>query len=382
MVGFLVKETVAQGNGRSYRQKISINVMRKETKIENRFNKTRAWTWTAVTIIVGTTVVYGAVEYSTVSARMGEAEQLAKNGQYSAAATDLASIQNDLVGNVLFAQRINADLALNNLQQQNQSLQQQNRTQAQVAEEQQQAIQNKASNQQSVAQLLSMMGKTLNGYYNEVRSARNIGSLVCLYGTQCEVNFWAELAQQALGEDSLRAIFPEQKYEATYHSYTGSYTYLDAKKQLDELVFAPYAAGVNNTDSDAIKIGKILNFIDSNIHYEYDMSETPQAPAETLAQKSGDCKDFSILASAALADAGINSAVMSVRNLSGDGHAMVLVQSNENPPLYGAYQDLTKYGLPGGKWYVIEPQYTFAEQQQHPDWFAQWSIRKAAWVGN
>lgn len=158
---------------------------------------------------------------------------------------------------------------------------------------------------------------------------------------------------------------------------------MDAKKQLDELVFSPYGAGVTNTDSDAIKINKILNFIDSNIIYQSDMQETPQSTGQTLTLQSGDCKDYSILASAAFADAGIPSAIMRMENVSGQGpgHAMVLIQSSENLPLYGYYSNLMSIGLPTGRWWVIEPQYTFVQQSQNPSWFTQWNIVNAAVVG-
>lgn len=176
--------------------------------------------------------------------------------------------------------------------------------------------------------------------------------------------------------------------ESTYNSLTGqgdSGTYsnaaITAEKQLDTLVFAPYAADVTSTDSDAVKIKKILDFIDANLVYEQDMQETPRAPAETLGLKSGDCKSYSILASAAFSVAGVHSAVMQVENASGTlGHAMVLVQSNENLPLSESYPDLTSVGLPAGRWWVIEPQYKYEEQQQHPDWFAQWTLMHVAQV--
>lgn len=237
-----------------------------------------------------------------------------------------------------------------------------------------QAAQNQAAIAAETNQMLAMTDNTLDIYYNEIRDAQGLGQLVCLWGSQCEVNFWAALSQQALGEDSLESTLGQQKAEATYHSVTNSYTYTDAKKQLDELVFAPYGADVQSSDSDEVKITKILGFIDSHIQYAGDLSETPHAPGETLALRSGDCKDYSILTSAALADAGIPSAVMwmdNIPNPSGSDHAMILIQSNENMPLYESYSDLTSYGLPAGRWWVIEPQYTLPQQLQNPQWFAQ-----------
>jgi len=237
-----------------------------------------------------------------------------------------------------------------------------------------------ADKKQKIEQLLSI-GTSLQSYYNEIRDAYHLGTPLCLYSSQCEVNFWADLAKHDMGALS----WP--KYESTYYSLTSTHSYQDARNILDKVVFSLYAAGVSSykvsssyEDSDYEKIKKILGFINSNIHYEQDMKETPRAPAETLGHRSGDCKSYSILTSAAFAEAGIDSAVMLVKSVDGtQAHAMILVQSKETLPLW-SYSDLTQYGLPSGKWWVIEPQYTFEKQQQHPEWFTQWRIEAAALV--
>ena len=247
--------------------------------------------------------------------------------------------------------------------------------QAQATEKQQQA---EIVKEQELGQLFSI-GNTLQDYYNKIRDAQNLGSSSCPDASQCEVNFWAFLADD---------VNSGTNYETTYNALTGqqnsgsfSYAAVAAEKQLNNLVFASYAAAVAPSDSDAIKIKKILDFIDTNITYERDMRETPRAPAETLGLKSGDCKSYSILTSAALATAGIRSAVIRAEKTDAtQSHAMVLVQSDENLQLSEYYSDLTQFGLPAGRWWVIEPQYTFEEQQQHSDWFAQWKLIHAAQV--
>ncbi len=342
------------------------NAMIEKNNTKN--NKIPAWAWAVSGLLVGLIVAWIVVEFT--AGKASNVEQ-SNNGGYGAA----ISAENASSGVTAPQPQINSNAAANEKLAQEQSayarLQAANNT-----------VTSEAINNQETSQMMGMMGKTLANYYSEVRTSFDIGVSDCPYGSSCDTDFWVDFAKQALGEDSLQWNFAEQA-EAKYHSFTGSYTYVDAKKQLDELVFAPYGAGVTSTDSDAEKINKILNFITSNIHYEYDMSETPQAPAETLAFKSGDCKDFSILASAAFADAGISSAIMRMQNASGTlGHAMVLIQSNENLPLYGSYADLTREGLPTGRWWVIEPQFTLSGQTQHPSWFAGWKLENAALVSN
>ena len=222
---------------------------------------------------------------------------------------------------------------------------------------------------------LLRIGNLLQDYYNEIRKARNLGQNWWSYDPQEEVNFASNLAKHGVG-----AVYWEE-YESTYHSQSGSYSYLDAKEKLDKVIFIPYTAGVSYEDSDYEKIRKILNFFYFHIHYEHDFNQILRAPAETLGLKSGDCDDWSILASAAFADAGIDSAIMFVKSKDGTQmHAMVLVQSKETLPLW-YYSDLTNYGLPSGRWWIIEPQFTLEEQSQHPEWFTLWDIVAAALVG-
>ena len=339
------------------------------TNAKNKNKKIPAWAWAVSGLLVGVVFAWIAVEAITASGQPANSGQSASGGQSVAQTSPTGGAAPQASANSAANEQLSAQLA---------------QEQAAYArlESANNTVTNEAVVNNEVAQMMGMMGKTLSDYYGEVRNAQDISQTSgCLWGSQCETDFWAAFADQALGENSLNSTSFDQQAEAKYHSITGSYTYTDAKKQLDELVFAPYGAGVQSSDSDAMKIYKILNFITSHIHYEYDMSETPQAPAETLEQKSGDCKDFSILASAAFADAGITSAIMRMQNASGTaGHAMVLIQSSEALP-FDYYSNLTQYGLPSGKWWVIDPQFTYAGQSENPSWFNQWGIAKAAMVG-
>ncbi len=325
---------------------------------KSKNKKIPGWAWAVSGLLVGIVGAWIAVEYTVAI------NQPTNSGQPITApqpAQNQAAVQQQQAQQQISQQEI-ANLKTENAQAQTTLAQQQ----AEIAK------------QQELSQLFTI-GNTLQDYYNKIRDAQNLGSASCSYGSQCEVNFWAVLANN---------INSGTSYEGTYNSLTNqgnSGMYSDAAmaagKQLDTLVFAPYAADVISTDSDAVKIKKILDFIDANLTYERDMQETPRAPAETLGLRSGDCKSYSILASAAFSVAGVHSAVMQVENASGTlGHAMVLVQSSENLPLSESYSDLTSVGLPAGRWWVIEPQYTYEEQQQHPDWFSQWKLVHAAQV--
>jgi hypothetical protein len=222
---------------------------------------------------------------------------------------------------------------------------------------------------------LLRIGNLLQDYYTNIREARNLGQNWWTGDYQDEANFASYLAQHDIG------ILYWPEYETKYHSLTGSYSYLDAKEKLDKVIFLGYTAGVDcYNDSDYEKIRKILQFFKFNIHYEPDLNQIIRAPVETLGLKSGDCDDWATLAAAAFARAGINSAVMMVKSKDGtQAHAMVLVQSKEDLPLW-YYSDLTQFGLPSGRWWIIEPQYTLEEQSLHPEWFSQWDIVAAAWV--
>jgi len=226
---------------------------------------------------------------------------------------------------------------------------------------------------------LFRIGNLLQDYYNEIRKFKEISGESKKWWLYEANVVGAHIASYLAQHDIGLYRWPEE--EAIYHSKTGSYSYVDAKKILDNILFLPYAAGVDYyNDSDFEKIYKILNFIHAHIHYEHDFNEIFRAPVETIGLKSGDCDDFSILVSALLADAGIRSGIIFVKSKDGtQAHAMVIFQSKEFFPLY-YYSDLTSYGSPAGKWYILEPQFTYEENLNRDDWFTQWNLTGAATV--
>jgi transglutaminase-like putative cysteine protease len=109
-----------------------------------------------------------------------------------------------------------------------------------------------------------------------------------------------------------------------------------------------------------------------------DMTERFYAPWETLAHRSGDCEDFSILTSALFELAGIDSAFGAFTNDYNENHAMVLIHLNDLGPYdYYSYDDLTSLGLSSGRWIIIEPQTTL-DYQSDASWMDQWTILVAA----
>ncbi|GAI49929.1 unnamed protein product, partial [marine sediment metagenome] len=161
--------------------------------------------------------------------------------------------------------------------------------------------------------------------------------------------------------------------DSKYYSITGKHSYEDAKEQLDTIVIGLRPIGIY-PPNDYGTIQYLLDLFRRYIRYEHDMNNVFRAPPETLGMRSGDCDDWSILASAAFADAGIPSAIVFVKSLDGTkAHAMVLVQSSENLPFCN-YSDLTGFGLPSGRWYIVEPQYTLGDHLQNPHYCEEWRI--------
>lgn len=226
-----------------------------------------------------------------------------------------------------------------------------------------QSEQERASLQQEVSSLNSQLdelstsdnvlqtlriGHLLEDYYNSVRADHS-------YSTdQDKVKFAAALAKHGLGE-----IYWAASYEDTYYSYTNEHSCTTARRELDKVI---NVIGVQVTDSPTQKIGKILDFINAHIHYEYDIADANLAPMETLGFLSGDCEDFSILAAALFKAEGIDSAVGIFRGPS-SAHEMTLVHVDDISPYgYWSYTDLTGLGLQSGTWVIIEPQHTIENQ--------------------
>lgn len=215
------------------------------------------------------------------------------------------------------------------------------------------------------------INRLLADYYDEVRSLteasprRDGGS-----NHLKQARFMAELARHSLG----RAQWPA--LESRFYEVSGEHSYIMAMRKMDEIF---KLIGIKDTDTYVERVKKILSFITSNIHYEKDYDNVFLAPLETLAFRSGDCDDYTILAASLFEKAGINSAVGVFTNGTVD-HAMVLIRLDSLSP-YGFhyFQDLTSMGLSPGRWILIEPQATI-DRQYDPKWFNQWKLQAAVEV--
>lgn len=219
------------------------------------------------------------------------------------------------------------------------------------------------------------IGHLLADYYSVVRDSHadyweSPGWWLFGGGEQDKVDFAADLAKHNLG----RIYWPDK--EDTYYEFADEHSYTTAMRELNEV---HALIGIQSGDPSVEKIEKILSFVNTYVHYESDYNNVFLAPVETLAFKSGDCDDYSILVAALFEKAGIDSAI-GFFSSGGSTHAMVLIHLDTISP-YGfwSYSDLTGKGLSAGKWIIIEPQHTI-ERQHTPSWFEQWSIRVAAEV--
>ena len=121
----------------------------------------------------------------------------------------------------------------------------------------------------------------------------------------------------------------------------------------------------------------------NNIEYSEDINNEFLFPIEVLTYRSGDCDDFSILASTLFEYVGIESAIGFFTNESEDyDHCMVLVNL---PDLdyygYWYYDDLTNQGLSQGRWIIIEPQATI-DMQVEDDLISKWGMIAVAEIDN
>lgn len=212
------------------------------------------------------------------------------------------------------------------------------------------------------------IGHLLADYYDEVRDLHTEWGWRW-YGNEQDVIGAVNLAKHVLG----RIYWPSLK--DTYYEFANEYSSTTATRELNEVY---NLMGIQSGDSSVEKIRKILSFVDNYIHYESDYNNAFLAPVETLAFKSGDCDDFSILVAALFEKAGIDSAIGLFRS-EDRGHAMVLVHLDDiHPYLSYHYSDLTDKGLAAGTWVVIEPQFTI--EQQASASIGQWGLRAAAEV--
>jgi len=223
------------------------------------------------------------------------------------------------------------------------------------------------------------VGTTLETYYEYVR-ANSITFGLLSMGEEnwwiypnyynLSVTFTADLASHDIGN----LWWPALDNACAYYNYTSEYSYQTSSRIMDQ---AMILANISHSDSDAMKIDKVLAFINSIVHYENRMIDHMWFPCETLAFRSGDCTSFSILAAAMFERAGIKSAIAFFTNSTLGHHSMVLVHiDNLGSYTYWYYDDLTSYGLPKGKWIIIEPQFnSLAEYEaRHYNWISYWSL--------
>ncbi len=207
------------------------------------------------------------------------------------------------------------------------------------------------------------IGNTLESFYDLVRHEKE---LIGYRWTdhQKDASFATDLALHDLGFNCWPSI------ENAYYSSTGIRSYEMAKQRIDEVVDL---IGLQGYYTPTAKIRRILEFIVQNIHFEHEVHDVYLAPTETLGLRSGDCEDFSILASALFEAVGIDSAFGIFRSKEDEYHGLVLVHLDDLIGYeYWSYSDLTDWGLDEGKWIVIEPQYTIGKQ--HSDWMGELSL--------
>lgn len=222
------------------------------------------------------------------------------------------------------------------------------------------------------------IGTTLETYYDYVRADSYGSSLGSIdegdWRTfpnyyDVSVSFAADLASHDIGD----CRWPAMETASGYYNSTGEYSYQTSSRIME---LAMSMAGISSSDSDVTKIGKVLAFINSNIHYENRIFDHMWFPCETLTFHSGDCSSFSILAAAMFEKAGIETAIAFFSNSTIGHHSMVLIHLEDlGPYRFWYYKDLTSYGLAKGKWIIIEPQCKSLEAQEIKlNWIAYWDL--------
>jgi hypothetical protein len=204
------------------------------------------------------------------------------------------------------------------------------------------------------------IGHLLEDYFDKVRD---------LFGIDAKgVEFATNLAEHNLG----RIYWPALR-DDFYEKSNGEYSNLVSMDVLLEVI---ELVGVKSYDPSVDKVKKILLFVKTNIHYEYDLDDKILFPVETLGFKSGDCEDYTVLIAALFELVGLDTAIGSFKNDKNEYHMMVLLHlDNLDSYGYWFYNDLTDLGLKSGKWIKIEPQYTI--DNQNNDWVKQWNLLDA-----
>jgi len=200
------------------------------------------------------------------------------------------------------------------------------------------------------------IGNNLESYYDLVRYEN--GLTVSHWGDiQREADFCAKLAMHDIGWNSWPSI------EHKYYRLTKKHSYEMSRRKIEEVIDL---IGLRAYHTPTYKIKTILEFVQQNVHYENELDNVYLSPIETLGFKSGDCDDFSILASALFEAVGIDSAIGIFTNSEGRYHCMVLVHLEDLEGYgYSSYSDLTSQSLEEGKWIVIEPQNTIDQQDSN-----------------
>ena len=205
------------------------------------------------------------------------------------------------------------------------------------------------------------IGNSLESFFDLVRE-EEVPAIWQSY--QAKADFGARLALHGLGINCWPSL------EDAYYEVAGKHSYESARERID---YVTEVIGVSAYDSPTEKIRKILDFASDSISFEEEIDEVFLAPAETLAFKSGDCDDFSILAACFFEALGIDAAFGIFRNSDATYHCMVLVYLDGLEGYkYLAFSDLTRFGLDRGKWIVIEPQYPISRQDL--EWIGQWYL--------
>jgi hypothetical protein len=215
-----------------------------------------------------------------------------------------------------------------------------------------------------------IIGHLLEDYYDELRSTITSSRWWQGQGMKVQVEFARDIAKHSLH----RIYWP--KLDEKYYDLAGEYSYETAYREFTE-VYSLIPFPEDATEEE--KIAAILEFITTFVHYESDYNNAFLAPEETLAFRSGDCDDFTILAAALFEQSGIDSAIGFFKS-GYEYHAMVLVHLEDLPSYsYWYYSDLTGRGLKSGRWIIIEPQCTI-DNQHDPSWFEQWDLLEVAEV--
>ncbi|EMR75604.1 transglutaminase-like enzyme, predicted cysteine protease [Thermoplasmatales archaeon SCGC AB-540-F20] len=187
-----------------------------------------------------------------------------------------------------------------------------------------------------------------------------------------------EYGTYVCSHDLARRYWPN--IEDDYYDIRGTYLHNDA---YDIIAYIIESIGISKYDSNTDRIEKILNFIYDNIEYSEDINDEFLFPVEVLTYRSGDCDDFSILASTLFEYAGIESSIGFFTNESEDtDHCMVLVNLPDLDNYgYWYYDDLTNQELSKGRWIIIEPQATI-DMQHEDDLISKWKMIAVAEVPN